>query len=344
LKGEADMTVLLGPQVIFPRTVRLPAVTEPEALARVLLAEGRRTMIAAQNQLGGRKVEEVVIFGDGHHHSSLKQLLEKELSLTVRLVDPFESVEWADRSSAGKLEYPGTFAPLLGMLHGAASETRPDLDFLNPRKKAEPPNRRRTYYMAGGAAAAIVLLGLGWMQFSLWSMDSEISRLTKELSATKENAKKAITPIEQADRLDQFAAGDVTWLDELALFSQNFPKAEAAQVKDINWLMDPKAGGGKTTLKGLADKPGTITEIERALRDPGGKRTVVGTGAKEDPQAKPPRKWDFMEYVTVMAAEPGDSGPPAPTAVKAPAKAPTSTPAKTQSKSPASAKKSGGQP
>jgi Tfp pilus assembly PilM family ATPase len=104
LQGEADMTVLLGPQVIFPRTVRLPTVTEPEALARVLLAEGRRTMIAAQNQLGGRKVEEVVIFGDGKHHSSLKELLEKELSLTVRLVDPFESVEWADRTAAGKLE------------------------------------------------------------------------------------------------------------------------------------------------------------------------------------------------------------------------------------------------
>ena len=65
LRDEADLTVLLGPQVIFPRTVRLPTVTEPEALARALLAEGRRTMIAAQNQLGGRKVEEVVIFGDG---------------------------------------------------------------------------------------------------------------------------------------------------------------------------------------------------------------------------------------------------------------------------------------
>ena len=34
-------------QVIFPRTVRLPLVTESEVLGRTLLAEGRRTMIAA---------------------------------------------------------------------------------------------------------------------------------------------------------------------------------------------------------------------------------------------------------------------------------------------------------
>ena len=47
-------------------------------------------MIAAQNQLGGRRVEEVVIFGDGQHHSTLKSLLEKELQLTVRLIDPFK--------------------------------------------------------------------------------------------------------------------------------------------------------------------------------------------------------------------------------------------------------------
>src|SRR6187200_3626317 len=89
LRDEADLTVLIGSQVIFPRTVRLPTVHEAEVLARTLLAEGRRTMIAAQNQLGGRRVEEVVIFGDGQHHSTLKTFLEKELTLPVRLVDPF---------------------------------------------------------------------------------------------------------------------------------------------------------------------------------------------------------------------------------------------------------------
>src|SRR6478609_9007813 len=68
LREEADLTVLIGSQVIFPRTVRLPSV-EGEVLARALLAEGRRTMIAAQNQLGGRRVDEVVIFGDGQHHA-----------------------------------------------------------------------------------------------------------------------------------------------------------------------------------------------------------------------------------------------------------------------------------
>src|SRR5437016_47093 len=142
LKDEADLTVLIGSQVIFPRTVRLPLVSEAEVLGRTLLAEGRRTMIAAQNQLGGRRVEEVIIFGDGQHHTALKQLLEKELSLPVQLIDPFERVEWAD-SRVKKPEFPGTFAPLLGMMLDEATAIAPVIDFLHPRKKKPPPDLRR---------------------------------------------------------------------------------------------------------------------------------------------------------------------------------------------------------
>ncbi|HEX5103453.1 MAG TPA: hypothetical protein VFV87_06560, partial [Pirellulaceae bacterium] len=322
LRDEADMTVLLGPQVIFPRTVRLPTVAEPEALARALLAEGRRTMIAAQNQLGGRRVEEVVIFGDGQHHSSLKQLLEKELSLTVKLIDPFEWVEWDGGARAQKPEYPGTFAPLLGVLCDAARETRPEIDFLHPRKKPEPPNRRRTMLIAGGAIAALVLIGFAWMQLSLWSLDGRIAQLKKDVASQKKLADKSVKPVEQADRLEQFSAGDVTWLDELALMSKRFPKAEAARVREMHWRMDSKAGGGKTTLKVLADKPATITATERALRDK--RHSVLGSGATEDDQAPQPLQWastadvsvepgvpDPAEKIALEPATPGSSAPAA---------------------------------
>lgn len=301
LRDEADLTVLIGPQVIFPRTVRLPAVTEPEALARVLLAEGRRTMIAAQNQLGGLKVEEVVIFGDGLHHSSLKQLLESELSLTVRLVDPFDSIAWADGSRGKKPEYPGTFAPLLGMLLDEAAEARPVIDFLHPRRKPEPPNRRRTYMIAGGAAAAIVLVGFLWMQMSLWSLDGKIQRLKTDRDNQKKLAERSQKPVENADKLERFAAADVAWLDELALVSQRLPPPEAVRID--NWNSRALKEGGATTLSGLADKPGTVIQIERSLR--GSNHTVFGTGAAEDTGASPPLRWRFKEDLTVRPVEEG---------------------------------------
>ena len=41
LRDEADLTVLIGSQVIFPRTVRLPLVTEPRSAGQD--APGRRS-------------------------------------------------------------------------------------------------------------------------------------------------------------------------------------------------------------------------------------------------------------------------------------------------------------
>src|SRR5205085_1692683 len=194
LRDDADLTVLIGSQVIFPRTVRLPLVNEADVLARTLLAEGRRTMIAAQNQLGGRRVEEVIIFGDGLHHTTLKQLLEKELSLPVQLIDPLDRIEWAD-ARVKKPEFPGTFAPLLGMMLDEATAVAPVIDFLHPRKKKPPPDYRRKYGYAAGAAAAVILLGLGIMQWRLWSLDREIIALRDAHAKASKLSKDSAKPI-----------------------------------------------------------------------------------------------------------------------------------------------------
>ena len=118
-------------------------------------------MIAAQNQLGGRRVEEVVIFGDGQHHSTLKQLLEKELSLPVKLVDPFEQVEWADGAGRRKPEFPGTFAPLLGMLldEAAGRGRRPSTSCIRA-SRPPPPNQPPDASSLPAAWPRALLLGL----------------------------------------------------------------------------------------------------------------------------------------------------------------------------------------
>jgi hypothetical protein len=284
LRDDADLTVLIGPQVIFPRTVRLPAMAEPEALARVVLAEGRRTMIAAQNQLGGRRVEEVVIFGDGQHHSALKSLLEKELSLDVKLVDPFDKVELSPeaKASSQKLEYPGTFAPLLGMLIDEAAERRPVIDFLHPRKKPTPPDKRRIYVLAAAAVAAVLLFGLFLLQMQLWGLDDEIGSLRRQLAETESKAKASAKPKKDAEKLDQFAAGDIVWLDELARVSQQFPPATAAQVNELTARPQTKTSGGTMTLKGVTDELRTLGQIESKLASD--RHIVARRGALTDPQ------------------------------------------------------------
>src|SRR5262249_15527477 len=152
--------------------------------------------------------EEIVIFGDGQHHSVLKQLLEKELSLPVRLIDPFERVEVTGDAKASKPEFPGTFAPLLGMLLDEAIARPPVIDFLHPRRRPDPPNRRRTYIIAGAAAAAVLLVTVLGVQMRLWSLDRQIGELQRQKASLDKQAKASIKPVKDAGLLDQFAAGD----------------------------------------------------------------------------------------------------------------------------------------
>jgi Tfp pilus assembly PilM family ATPase len=322
LKDDADLTVLIGPQVIFPRTVRLPAVGEAEILARALLAEGRRTMIAAQNQLGGRKVEEIVIFGDGLHHTALKQLLEKELERPVRLVDPFERVEWAD-AAARRPEFPGTFAPLLGMLLDEAADVAPVIDFLHPRKRPEPPNQQRTYAILGAAMAAVFLLAFGLMQWSLWSLDAQISELGAEQFKRKKAATEGEKYRKQADVLDAFAVGDIAWLDELARLSEKFPPPETARVAELTAQVLPKSGG-QVKLTGFVDTAERVAQLEDALRD--AQHSVNGRGTSEKTDRESLR-WSFEEFISITPA-PERPSPAAATAKGAAAASPATAPTK----------------
>ena len=317
LGDDADLTVMIGEQVIFPRTVRLPATTEPEILARALIGEGRRTMIAAQNQLGGRRVEEVVIFGDGQDHATLKELLEKELERPIKVVDPFELVEWDSSARGKKPEFPGRFAPLLGMLVDEASGAAHSIDFLHPRKKPAPPNQRRTLAIAAAAVAAFVLLGLGAISWQLRSLDAQIRTLQTQRADQEKLSKAGNKPRKDAETLDRFAAADVTWLDELRHLSDRFPPAGTAQVSDLSANFDPK-GGGKVTVAGMADQESRIADIGAKVRDANHK--VNTSGAQLDLKATGNLRIRFAETVAISLPN-SDAAPAAAGAASAVKKA-----------------------
>lgn len=283
LSDEADLTVMTGGKVIFPRTIRLPESDGGEGQGRALLGEIRRTVIAAQNQLGGRKVEQVVIFGDGRHHAALKKLLEEELTLEagVELVDPLTKVELEGEAQRHRPEYPGTFAPLLGMLAEEAAGRPHQVDFLHPRQRPKPPDRRRLYALAGAAAGtlALAVVVLIWMQFS--SLNSEINQLQTQINQQEKLAKSGKVYRERAQKLQRFDSGDISWLDELRLISENAPPADQARVESMAAIVH-KQGGGTLTVQALANDPELLQRAQDRLRERG--RLVEGTGASKDPK------------------------------------------------------------
>jgi hypothetical protein len=150
------------------------------------------------------------------------------------------------------------------------------------------------------------------MQWRLWTLDSEIKGLTANRTKQEKAAKDSAKPMKDAEALDAFAAGDVTWLDELRLLSEKMPPPEAAQISEITAQTMPKGGGGYIKFVGHVDKSDRVGEMEDALRDK--QHTVSGKGTTHDPE-RMGLQWAFDETITV--ASPLQKSPPAAAATKA---------------------------
>lgn len=306
LGADGDLAVMIGPNVVYPRTVRLPSSdAPPEIRARALLGEVRRTIVAAQNQLGGRRVEQIIIFGDETKWPELQTTWKNELQMDLKVVDPFSAVEVADSLQRVRPATPGAYAPLLGLLTDEASGLTHAIDFLHPRKRPPPANHNRLYQLVGGTLAAsfLVLAFLGWWNIS--SLGSKLATLEKELRQQTKLAEDGKATRTKVLELEKFTAADVNWLDELERLSQRFPTAEQARAEDVLALSKTNIGGGNLVVQGLADQPDTINAMESALRDK--ERTVIGSGSKRDPRSGD-LAWRYREEIVVH----GPDGPPQP--------------------------------
>jgi len=275
LADEVDLTVLIDEHVVFMRTVRRQITDDESAANRTLIGEVRRTMVAAQNQLGGRRVEEIVIFGDQDDHDSLQLAIEEQLSLETRFLNPFNSVEVGGELRNHRPEHPGRFAPLLGMLLEEASSTENAIDFLNPRRRhAAHTQTRRNGLVAALVAVALLCCGwVIWLQMS--QFNSEINMLNDKRDRLKKNVPSALKITQAAEEIDEWAEGDVNWLDELRELSEEFPNGDKAIILQLSANALPS--GGRMTLTGAVNDSTTVTAIDEAISDD--RHDVKGRGA-----------------------------------------------------------------
>src|SRR5207248_7083160 len=134
------------------------------------------------------------------------------------------------------------------------------------------------------------------MQCRHWALDSEVNQLRTTRVKQEKAATDAVKPIKDAESLDAFAAGDITWLDELSRLSQKLPPPEAAQVTEVMAQTMPKGGGGRLKFSGHVDSSIRVAELEEALRDK--QHSVNGAGTDQDLEL-PLLQWSFSELVGV---------------------------------------------
>jgi hypothetical protein len=212
------------------------------------------------------------------------------------------------------------------------------IDFLNPRQKPKQVSQQRKLAVPLALAATVLLGGAGILWLQLHSLDLQIEELTKVSSELDPKVKVEKEKQQEAAQIEEWLAGDITWLDELAAISEKAPGAQDVMLTKLTQsvpisrgnLGPNKAGAVRGTMKvdGVARSRSISEQLQRQLRDAGHQITVPTT-VQEDSEKYP---WSFnadLKITTENMVRPG-RGPAAPKAAgNKPAPAPKTTAPKT---------------
>ncbi len=286
---EADLNVVVDGQVVFLRSVRLA----PTNLATALVGEIRRTLAAAQNQLGEQRIQGVTLVGNDAELQDIQPVLEKRLDQTIEVFDPFGQTSLTLEGPPP--EHPGRFASLLGMLLDEGEGKRHGIDFLNPRKRSVPPDRRRRYALIAGAVAAVFAVFIGGVWWQIDRYKSQVDELQVRNTSLDDQVKIAQQLKSDVGMIDEFEEGNINWLDQIYEISKKLPDAEEAIVDTATFTSLP-SGGGQISLDGYVKEPDVINKMESSLRDEA--HQVTGSGTFFD-ERQEDLQWSFKERIVV---------------------------------------------
>jgi Tfp pilus assembly PilM family ATPase len=260
LAEEADLTIMLGAQAVYPRTTRMSHAAED-----LLVMEARRTMAAARNEIPEADVQTIYLFGKAHEQVRLQELLARELKLPVKVIDPLEQVTLTTGFALPANTQAGRFAPLIGLLLEAARGQQHEIDFLSPRKRPVPPDNTRLYSLASAFAAVVALAFVALIYWQLSELQSEADRLATEIKQTDKSIKAGKATLENAKLLDDYANSQISWLSELERLAQKLPPADQVLLNEIK--AGSGAQGGQLILLGGTTADDGLTKMRAALRD-----------------------------------------------------------------------------
>ncbi len=293
LADGVDLTVMIDRKVVFLRSTRLSGrPLEGDGL----VAEIRRTMVAAQNQLGGRRAESVVLYGSGPEHAAAAETIERALGRPVELFDPFEGLALEPELRQAMPDGPGRFAPLLGTLLGQLEETGQAIDFLHPRQPPPPPSRHLQYAAAALGVVLLAVAALLWYGFECRRLTRENQELDEQCRVWEQRAKQAEQTRKSVADIETWTASDIVWLDELARLSRRFPEARQVRLRELTCAAVGRRG--MIDLNGLASSAEAISRVREKLQDETHRVVPRDSGSAE---GGGPYSWQFSATVSVEA-------------------------------------------
>ncbi len=266
-----DLSLIDGKKLITTRTVRLPANMSADQRSKQLISEVRRTLAAARTASQGRKVKRVIISGKEAKNRLLAGDLAGPLKMEVDFMDPFSKVQVENSAVLDAIELPGRYMSSLGGLQRELAGTRPDIDFLNPRRPVvkKVDYRKYQYYAALAAAIAFIAMVIGWR--TLGSQKQKIEEKRAELvnkiriNEGDENMPSVDQRLAEVRKIDDWKSDEVNWLVELSEFSNRYLLPDDVVADSFTASFRP-GSPGNINLKGrIVDDLAKTDELIQSL-------------------------------------------------------------------------------
>ncbi len=293
---HADILIVSRGTLIQIRSTRLPE--DSSAMPNVLVAEIRRSMLAAASDLNSQSINKVLLIAAPELAERVESVIAQATSASVAMVDPASTLPASlpERHELALLS-ANRLAAIAGVLYTPAPEKSEVIDLKNCKRREPKKSRSREYTYAGIGVGVLALLGYFWWWSAHASLDLAIKSsrdLEKQKKQETEDAKKLI---KQGDDVNKFLAGSINWLDELTYLSEHLPPSEELMLYNPSFELLPDNTGVITV--GVDAKNATaISDMEVALKD--SSHTVTGSGSKELEKKRGMYGWSAKEVIRVQ--------------------------------------------
>ena len=310
LQSQVVLIVCCSPQVVdvqllhpdgwqLARSIRLTEASSPDASARHVVNETRRTLFTLPvEDFGPTNIDRIVLLAGIDELQPLATELGTALDAPVQRLNPFDDARIRMPSPP---EQTSAYAPLLGMLLNEAAGTHP-VDFLNPRRPPRQADQRKRLLAA--AAVAVALLAGAWyfVHGRLSELDQQNQALAERRNELKDLAKQVQPKLRLAGAIDSWEDSRISWLDELRDLTVRMPSSRELTVQRFS--ASPSRGGNATvTFSGESRAPEVITQMEQSLRDE--HHAPRTPGVRERP-AQDRSLWTFQTTMTVKPRSPDE--------------------------------------
>lgn len=295
-RSHSDLLLLRRGTLVQLRGTRMPE--DPAMAASSLVAEIRRSLIAAANHLSNDRISKVLLIAGPELANRVEAAVAQATDAPVAIVDPAsmlpsslpERHEIAQRSAS-------RLAAIAGVIYAPNPDKRDTIDLKNFKRREPKKKRTREYAILGAVVGALALMGFYWWWSTNVAMDFAIKTATETELAKKQLMENANKVIKHRQEVDRFLQGSINWLDEVSYISTKIPPAEEVMLSNPSFDLQVDNSGLIAVDVHSKGSP-SVGNMELELRD--ANHIVSGFGLKELEIARGQYTWTGKEVIRVQ--------------------------------------------